>query len=339
MIKAEKQFYLFGMGHREKTVYMDGKLTTVMGNSVLYSWDVSKEEFYFDEYRVKLTLKDGSVVEIYENSEGVYVNDKCIASSKLNLPDFKEYKYAKQLRILHHEILISFYGVLPVPNIYVYHKPWYRDGAMMALVLDKTNNIELLRPWVMSVTELYDKNNWGMSEPDNLGQLAYILSFFADKNYPLVDKIIEEAKRISVDGCLTGITDGNDHSVYSTLWLKFGLSKLGADTSFIKIPKKFDSYARMFWMDRSEVERDTYFANEYDEKYPYLTWAVDHFESNPVNESRIEIKYPMSWEIDASQAKYSEIAPLSEEYAKNKCGAPHSWHAAEMFMYLIEFKK
>lgn len=339
MIKAEKQFYLFGMGHREKTVYMDGKLTTVMGNSVLYSWDVVKEEFYFDEYRVKLTLKDGGVVEIYENSEGVYVNDKCIASSKLNLPDFKEYKYAKQLRILHHEILISFYGVLPVPNIYVYHKPWYRDGAMMALVLDKTNNIELLRPWVMSVTELYDKNNWGMSEPDNLGQLAYILSFFADKNYPLVDKIIEEAKRISVDGCLTGITDGNDHSVYSTLWLKFGLSKLGADTSFIKIPKKFDSYARMFWMDRSEVERDTYFANEYDEKYPYLTWAVDHFESNPVNESRIEIKYPMSWEIDASQAKYSEIAPLSEEYAKNKCGAPHSWHAAEMFMYLIEFKK
>jgi hypothetical protein len=47
----------------------------------------------------------------------------------------------------------------------------------------------------------------------------------------------------------------------------------------------------------------------------------------------------MSWEIDASQAKYPEIAPLSEEYAKNKCGAPHSWHAAEMFMYLIEFKK
>jgi hypothetical protein len=92
----------------------------------------------------------------------------------------------------------------------------------------------------------------------------------------------------------------------------------------------------MFWMDRSEVERDTFFANKYDEKYPYLTWAVDHFEGNPVNESRIEIKYPMSWEIDASQAKYPEIAPLSEEYAKNKCGAPHSWHASEMFMYLLD---
>ena len=200
---------------------------------------MEKEEFFYDEYKVILTLKGGSTVEIYENSDGVFVNDTCIASSKLNLPTFEEYKYSKQLRILHHEILISFYGILPVPNIFVYHKPWYRDGAMMGLVLEKTGNIELLRPWAMSVTELYDRNNWNMCEPDNLGQLAFILSFFTDKSYPLTGKIIEEAKRISVDGCLTGITDGNDHSVYSTLWLKYGLARLGADTDFIKIPKRF----------------------------------------------------------------------------------------------------
>ena len=339
MVKSEKKFYLFGMGHREKTFYMDGKLTAASDNSVLYSWDVIKEEFFYDEYRVVLTIKDGSTVEIYENSEGVFVNGICIAESKLNLPTFEEYEYAKQLRILHHEILISFYGILPVPNIFVYHKPWYRDGAMMALVLERTGNIELLRPWITSVTELYDRNNWNMCEPDNLGQLAFVLSFFEDKNYPLVGKIIEEAKRISVDGCLTGITDGNDHTVYSTLWLKYGLSRLGADTSFISIPKKFDSYARMFWMDRTEVERETCFENKYDEKYPYLTWAVMHFENEPIPKELLEIKYPMSWEIDASQANYPAIAPLSEEYAKNLCGAPHSWHAAEMFMYLIEFKK
>ena len=46
----------------------------------------------------------------------------------------------------------------------------------------------------------------------------------------------------------------------------------------------------------------------------------------------------MSWEIKASEADYDAISPLSEEYAKNKCGAPHSWHAAEMFCYLIEMK-
>jgi len=339
MIKAEKQFYLFGMGHREKTVYCDGKLKTVSDNSVLYSWDVESEEFIFDRYTVILTLKDGSSVRIHENSHGVFVNDTCISSSELNLPDFEEYKYSKHLRILHHEILVSFYGQLPVPNVYVYHKPWYRDGAMMALVLEKTGNIELLRYWATSVTELYDRNNWNMCEPDNLGQLAFVLSFFTSKDNPLVGKIIEEAKRISVDGVLTGITDGNDHTVYSTLWLKYGLTKLGANTDFIRIPNRFDSYARMFWMDRSEVERETPFENRYDEKYPYLTWAVMHFENQPIPEELLEIRYPMSWEIDASQAKYPDIAPLSEEYAKNKCDAPHSWHAAEMFMYLIEFKK
>ncbi len=339
MIKPERQFFLFGMGHREKTAYMDGKLTTVFGNSVLYSWDVEKEEFFFDEYRVVLTLKDGSTVEIYENCEGVYVNDTCIASSRLNLPTFEEYKYQKHLKILLHEILISFNEKNePVPNIYVYNKPWYRDGAMMALVLEKTGNIELLRKWAMSVTELYDRNNWGMSEPDNLGQLAFVLSFFVDKDYPLINEIIEEAKRISVDGCLTGITDGNDHTIYSTLWLKYGLSKLNADTSFIKIPNKFDSYARMFWMDRSDVERETYFENKYDKLYPYLTWAVMHFENEEIDNELLDIQYPMTWEIEASQAKYDKITSLSENYAKNKCGAPHSWHAAEMFMYLIEFK-
>ena len=339
MIKPEKQFFLFGMGHREKMVYKDGKLTTVMGNSVLYIWNVAKEDFYFDEYRVVLTLEDGSTVQIYENSEGVYVNDTCIAESKLNLPDFKEYKYDKQLRILHHEILISFYGILPVPNFYVYHKPWYRDGAMMALVLEKTGNIDLFKPWSTSVTDLYDRNNKGNCEPDNLGQLAFILSFFKDKNDPVVKSLVEEAKRITVNGCLTGITDYNHHEIYSTLWLKYGLSKLGIDTDFIKIPEKFDSYARMFWMDKSEVETETPFENRYDEWYPYLWWAVRHFNNEPIDEGLLEIKYPMSWEICASEANYPDIAPLSEEYAKNKCGAPHSWHAAEMFLYLIEMKK
>ena len=339
MIKPEKQFFIFGMGHREKTVYKNGKLMRIADNSVLYTWDVEKEEFIFDRYTVNLTLKNGSTVKIYENAEGVYVNGVCIASSKLNLPDFEEYKYAKQLRILHHEILISFRGTEPVPNIYVYNKAWYRDGAMMALVLEKTGNIELMRPWAVSVTELYDRNNKGNSEPDNLGQLAFVLSFFVNKDYPLVSAIVNESKRIMENGCLTGITDYNHHEIYSTLWLKYGLSRLGVDTDFISIPQQFDDYARMFWMDKSEVETATPYENSYDELYPYLWWARQHFLGAPISDELLEIKYPMSWEIRASEADYPAIAPLSEELAKNKCGAPHSWHAAEMFMYLIEFLK
>ena len=99
---------------------------------------------------------------------------------------------------------------------------------------------------------------------------------------------------------------------------------------------EFDRYARMFWMDKSGVEADTPFDNEYDALYPYLTWATYHFNGDEIPNKLIKIKYPMSWEIKASEAKYDLISPLSEEYAKEKCSAPHSWHAAEMFMYLIE---
>ena len=346
MIKPEKQFFIFGLGHREKHLYKDGALVNIRTNETVYKWNVEREKLLFDRYMVVIWTKEKNIFLIEENEHGLYVSDitngeerknsVCLAESEINLPDFEEYEYPAQMRILHQEILTSFIGTEPVPNIYVYDKAWYRDGAMMALALEKTGNIELLRPWAMSLTDLYDRNNKGNKEPDNLGQLAFILSFFVDKNHPMIVKIVEEAKRIMENGLLTGMTDYNHHEIYSTLWLKYALNKLEIDTSFIKIPEKFDSYARMFWMGKSEVERKTPYENKYDEWYPYLWWAVKHFENEEVDEKYLEIKYPMSWEIKASEAKYEKIAPLSEEYAKNKCGAPHSWHASEMFMYLLD---
>ena len=352
MIKPENQFYIFGMGHREKYVYKNGMLIKAKTNEIVYSWDVDHEKFLFDRYTVIIWTKEKEIYIITENEEGLFVrhtnnsvaegeiiDEIFLAKSKINLPCFEEYKYSEQLRILHQEILVSFLDKTPVPNFYVYDTAWYRDGAMMALVLERTGNIELLRDWALSVTELYDKNNKGNCEPDNLGQLAYVLSFFVDKDYKIVKEIVAEAKRISKNGVLTGMTDYGHHEIYSTLWLKFGLNKLGIDTSFISIPKEFDNYARMFWMDRSGIETETHYENEYNEWYPYLWWAVKHFENEPIEEKYLEIKYPMSWEICASEAKYERIKPLSEEYARSKCGAPHSWHASEMFMYLIEMKK
>ena len=348
MITPEKQFYIFGMGHRTKHLYKDGKLIEIQSGRVAFSWSVKKEKLLFDRYMVVIWTTDNKIFLIEENENGLYVSETtsgereniiCLAESKIRLPDFEDCKYPAQLRILHQEILTSFIGTSPVPNIYVYDKPWYRDGAMMALALDTTGNVELLRPWALSITELYDKNNKGNCEPDNLGQLAFVLSFFVDKEYPLVKKIVSEAKRIMENGMLTGITDYNHHEEYSTLWLKLGLNRLGIDTSFIKIAGNFDNYSRMFWMDRSEVERETKYENNYDEWYPYLWWAIKHFENEPIDEKYLEVKYPMSWEICASEATYEKIAPLSEEYAKHKCGAPHSWHASEMLMYLIEMKK
>lgn len=339
MITPENNFFLFGMGHRQKYVYKNGNLTNIKTSKIEFSWNVDSEEFIYHQYTVILHLSDGKSITIYENEIGLFIDDLCIEKSYIHLPDFKEYKYSKALRILHHEVLINFNGTIPVPNIYVYDKAWYRDGAMMALVLNETGNIDLLKNWALSITSLYDMNNANHREPDNLGQLAFILSFFVDKSYPLVSEIVKEAKRIMKNGVLTGITDFNHHEIYSTLWLKYGLDKLGVDTSFINIPLTFDSYARMFWMNRTGIERHTYFDNHYDENYPYLWWAVKHFENEPIDDSFINTDiYPMSWERLASQAVYENIAPLSTEYAKNNFSAPHSWHASEQFMYLIEMR-
>ena len=349
MIKAEKGFFLFGMGNREKYVYKEGgSLIKISTSEVVYSFEVEREKFLYDRYTVVIWTNDKKTYQLYENSYGVYLKDisngsdngeKCITGGDfINLPDFEDYKYPEQLRILNHEILISFKNGKPVPNIYVYTNPWYRDGAMMAMCLEKTKNLHIMRDWALSVTDLYDRNNKGNCEPDNLGQLAFILSYFVDKNYPVIERIVNEANRIMENGLLTGMTDYNHHEIYSTLWLKLAYKRLNIDTSSIKIPKEFDSYARMFWMDKSDVETTTPYANEYDEKYPYLSWARYHFNGDEPQRELLEVKYPMSWEIEASEAIYPDIAPLSEEYAKNKCGAPHSWHAAEMFLYLIEMR-
>ncbi|MBO5439547.1 MAG: hypothetical protein J6A53_02705 [Clostridia bacterium] len=349
MIKPEKQFFLFGMGNREKYVYKEGgQLIKISTNEVIYSFDILRERFFYDRYMIVIWTNDKKIYQLYENSYGVYLEDitdgkvnsrELITSGDfINLPDFEDYKYPEQLRILNHEILISFKNGKPVPNIYVYTNPWYRDGAMMAMCLEKTKNLHLMRDWALSVTDLYDRNNKGNCEPDNLGQLAFILSYFVDKNYPLILEIQKEADRIMENGLLTGMTDYSHHEIYSTLWLKLAYERLNMDTSAIKIPNEFDSYARMFWMDKNDVELATPYDNPYDERYPYLSWARYHFNGDEIPKELLLLQYPMSWEIEASEAIYEDIAPLSTEYAKNKCGAPHSWHAAEMFLYLIEMK-
>lgn len=354
MIKAEKQFYIFGMGHRDKFIYKSGgSLIKFDTNEEAFKFDVKREKFLYDRYMVVIWTNDGTTYLISEDSCGAYIYDitnsstlfegrtlvKTLTTSEyINLPDFEDTEYPEQLRILHGEILVSFRGTDPVPNIYTYKKPWYRDGAMMALVLEKTKNLHLMRPWALSVKELYDKNNKGNCEPDNLGQLAFVLSYFVDKNYPLIAEIYNEAERIAKGGLLRGLTDYGNHEIYSTLWLRLAFDRLGIRADFIDIPEEFDSYARMFWMDKKGVETATPYDNKYNEWYPYLSWAVYHFSGDEIPSELLKIRYPMSWEICASEANYDLIAPLSQEYAKGKCSAPHSWHAAEMFMCLIDRK-
>ena len=339
MINPEKKFFLFGMGDREKYIYKNRSLIRYSDNKIIYAWNDCTEEFIYDRYTVIIKKNNGRRVVLTENEEGFFIDKVCLTASKINLPTFEEYKYPQRLRILLHEVLINIIDGKPVPNYFVYDKPWYRDSAMMGMVLKATNNLHLIKDWILSITDLYDQNNAGNCEPDNLGQLLYLISLVSDKNHPMVQKAIDEAKRITENGLLTGLTDFNNHQIYSTLWLKFALKELKIDVDFINIPIEFDDYTRMFWMDRDGIERDTEYKNEYNWLYPYLWWAVKHFENEPIDEDYLELTYPMSWEKEASQAKYDNIRQLSNIYADNKFSAPHTWHASEMFLYLIEMEK
>ena len=68
MIKAEKQFYIFGMGNREKFIYKEGgSLIKFSTNEVVYSFDVKREKFLYDRYMVVIWTNDEKIFLITLN--------------------------------------------------------------------------------------------------------------------------------------------------------------------------------------------------------------------------------------------------------------------------------
>jgi hypothetical protein len=46
--------------------------------------------------------------------------------------------------------------------------------------------------------------------------------------------------------------------------------------------------------------------------------------------------YPLTWERNASQANYAGLRVLDPVYAAQKLAAPHTWHAAEVFLHVLK---
>jgi hypothetical protein len=46
--------------------------------------------------------------------------------------------------------------------------------------------------------------------------------------------------------------------------------------------------------------------------------------------------YPLTWEAKASQADYRGMGLIDQAYVDANFGTPHTWHAAEAFLYLFE---
>lgn len=337
----EKKFFLFGMGMREKLFYSSGVLRKIPSGEVVFAYEIESDEIIPWEYRVDMRTKSGRI-SLYENEEGVFLDRgeesvSALTTGKLRLPAFADHPYRNALRLLHHDILINIVDGKPVPNLFVYDRPWYRDGAMMTMVLEKTGNLHLIKEWAKSLDDLYDRNNKGVEESDNLGQLLYILAKTGNTSHDLIPKAVEEAKKRCRNGALTGLSDYSEHPVYQTKWMIFGLHALGLDASWLTVPNVEDSYADLFWMDGHKSSAG---AGKYDAKYPYLTWARAHSNGFSMEKEYLDAlmtpEYPISLETKASEAKYEKERAFLPSFAENRHASPHTWHASEMFLYLYD---
>jgi hypothetical protein len=341
-------FLLLGMGSRRKFIYAPGgRLLDALTLEPVRSWDVVREEMDASEYRASLETRGGETVRIAEDEDGVWVEEKggrelLSRGSSVRLPRFDGHPQARWLRALHAEILVNIMPGGPVPNLWVYPRPWYRDAAMMLMCLRETGNLGLAEAWCLGLHKVFDRNNAGDPEADNLGQVLFMLSLFEARKHPLVEAVMKAVSGYRRDGHIVGRTDGAQRPVYQTKWLKFGLRALGLDDPY-RIPAVFDAYSALFWMDfRDKHVAGDRFSAKALRDYPYLNWAEAHFYDGPPPEPLGELGAPLSREGLAGEAEYWRLQPLvdrgivpAEQVAARMC-TPHTWHAAEMFLYLLQ---
>ncbi|MCK8490621.1 hypothetical protein M0L20_02085 [Spirosoma sp. RP8] len=347
-------FFLFGMGDRAKYIYRAGRLIDALTGHIEEQWTVKSELIVPSEYLVHLTLDDNSTVQIREDETGVWLIQAAATNSNklpkvrrirntkrtVNLPRFASNTFGPVLRVLHHDLLINLIagsdGVSrPVSNVMVYTKPSYGNAALMGMVLKKTDNLRLIRDWILSIRDPFDWNKPGVAEVDNVGQVLFLVSLVSDRNHPVVQMALDSVNRFRKDKYILGKTDNEDHPVFQTKWLKYGLKSLGLPDPYI-IPKQYDSYSALFWWDfTKEHVAGPKFDEEVSATKPYLVWAEDHF----YHEKRGmlgTVDYPLSWEQKASDAHYPALTVLDKELVKQKLAFPHARHAAEMFLLLSD---
>ncbi len=341
------EFYLFGMGNRTKYIFNKGSLINIQTGLPAGHWAYDSVKIIPNEYTVMLFRAAGKFIRITEDENGVWIYDRGKpqllpgTASHVSLPVFNGNRYDQILKVLHQEILINIVDSQPLPNLFVYRKPWRRVAAMMAMCLAKTGNLDLIRTWFFGISDPYDHNNGHASghpenEADNLGESLYLISLFEDKNYPLVQKVMDEEKVFEIYSdsimYIRGRTDFQEVPVYQTKWLMFGLKCLGVKNNF-SLPLIPDNYSSLFWWDFKDfnIEGDC----SINDNYPYIEWARDHFygwEKGMISNR----DYPLTWEREANEADYGEMSVIDSSYVQLHLAVPHSGQAAEIFLYLTD---
>jgi hypothetical protein len=339
MIPPGPGFFIFGKSQRRKCVYRAGQLLDPWSGGVIRSWDVAREWIEPAEYRVSLGLKSGQEVVIACDEQGLAITEggqrAMVSQAPLRLPRFEGHPLAPVLRILHHTILVNIVDGRSEPNLLALRQPSLRHAVLMAMVLRETGNLDLLRPWVLSLRDPFEGTGPHDRNPEHLGQALYLASLVADASHPLVKGALRAIPEFRHNQHVCGITDGALHPVYQTKWLKFGLRALGLDDPYV-IPHVYDSYSSQFWMDfRDQHVAGPDLSERLRRMHPYLHWAEAHFHDWPPPAIPAPDTYPITWDTRDPAGNFAAMKILGPQYARRKIAAPHSGHAAEMFLYLL----
>ncbi len=334
------KFYLLGLGDREKLLYKDGKIITIDSGEVIKEFDEDYSLIIPNEMTILIKEKNGNYSKIYENNDGVYIesnNEKNLIEGTdkyIKLYNFENEPYQNIKKVLYSEILFNIKHNKIIPNIIVYENAWYRDAAIASMVLKYTHNEDLISEWVSQIDEVYDKQNNGIKEPDNLGELLYIISTQDNINKTLVNKIKIEAEHLAKnnkDGYyISGQTDFSPQYKYQNLWYEFGLNALNENSPY-DYNELTDTYSALFWQNHQKIT-DNYLSSP---EYPYLTWANYHTTHQGTPQVNIQL-YPLSWEKNGSQANYENMIVIDKAFVDYQVSPTHVWTSSEMLLFLLD---
>jgi hypothetical protein len=340
-------FFLFGMGNRRKLLYKGGSLFDVSTGELLRSWKAVHEQIIPHEYTVKWQTRDGRQYSIREDETGVCLmvegTRTYLTVNPVHLPDFKGEEPGifgnsqnHLLRVLLHEVLINVVEGKPMSSFLARPAPTYRDASIICEALRRTGNLDLARDWIEGLTDPFDLSRDGEREPDNLGQVLFLISLVSDKNHPLVARVLEAAEGFRCTDYICGRTDGAEHPVYQTKWLKFGLKSLGLPDAW-HLPPSDDPYASVFWLDYRDIPAGgPPFPEMVKEASPQLAWAEAHFHAwDPPMEIPVR-GYPLSWEVQSEREPPYGMSRVSPEFVERRVAAPQARHAAEMLLYFLD---
>lgn len=92
------------------------------------------------------------------------------------------------------------------------------------------------------------------------------------------------------------------------------------------------------WYEQLKRKIVTLKSSQGESPFPYLQWAVSHSFAD-WNVPMSSDTYPLSWEQYGAKASFDMMRRIAPDAPEHKICFPHTWTAAEMFLYLYTFER